>query len=108
MSVPQCSVPPEKLLSSAQEVGVACRGRGIVGHLSVDFITFIHPTTVCGPFITTFICLHIFLSVSAYIIPVFILDSTVCGPFITTFICLYIFLSVSAYIISIFIFDSTV
>jgi hypothetical protein len=45
-TVPQSSVPPETLLSSAREVGMACRERGVIGHLSIDFVTFIHPKTL--------------------------------------------------------------
>ena len=45
-TVPQSSVPPETLLCSAREVGVACRERGVIGHLSIDYVTFIHPKTV--------------------------------------------------------------
>ena len=46
VSVPQTSVPPDLLLTSALRVGVAASGRGILGHISVDFVTFINPTTV--------------------------------------------------------------
>jgi hypothetical protein len=46
VSVPQTSVPPDLLTTSATRVGVACRGRGITGHLSIDYVTFIHPKTV--------------------------------------------------------------
>jgi hypothetical protein len=28
------------------KVAVACKARGILGHVSIDFITFIHPTSV--------------------------------------------------------------
>ena len=28
------------------KVGVACSGHGLMGHLSIDFVTFINPTTV--------------------------------------------------------------
>lgn len=45
-SVPQCSVPPQILADSAIRVGVVCSGRGILGYLSIDFITFIHPNTM--------------------------------------------------------------
>ena len=46
VSVPQSSVAPDMLLNSARRVGVTCRGRGIMGHLSIDYVTFIHPKTV--------------------------------------------------------------
>ena len=46
VSVPQTSVPPDLLLTSALRVGVAASGRGILGHISVDFVTFINPTSV--------------------------------------------------------------
>ncbi|CAI8053072.1 IQ domain-containing protein H [Geodia barretti] len=46
VSVPQTSVPPDLLLTSALRVGVAASGRGILGHISVDFVTFINPTSL--------------------------------------------------------------
>ena len=45
-SLPQTSVPPDLLKNTATKVGVACSGRGLLGHLSVDFVTFINPKTV--------------------------------------------------------------
>ena len=45
-SLPQTSVPPDLLKTTATKVGVACSGRGLLGHLSVDFVTFINPKTV--------------------------------------------------------------
>ena len=46
VSVPQTSVPPAMLREAAERVGAACRSRGVIGHFSVDFVTFIHPETV--------------------------------------------------------------
>ena len=45
-SIPQTSVDPALLRGCGQRVGQACQARGIIGHLSVDFLTFIHPTSV--------------------------------------------------------------
>ena len=53
VSVPQTSVPPDLLLTSALRVGVAASGRGILGHISVDFVTFINPTTVSSKIYTS-------------------------------------------------------
>ena len=44
--MPQTSVPPAMLQEAAERVGGACRSRGVIGHFSVDFVTFIHPETV--------------------------------------------------------------
>lgn len=41
-SMPQTSVEPDVLMSLAEKVAKAALSRGIVGHISVDFVTFIH------------------------------------------------------------------
>ena len=47
LSVPQSSVEPEQLNEACFKVARACKARGVVGFFTVDFITFIHPKTVC-------------------------------------------------------------
>uniref|UniRef100_A0A8C5MM00 IQ motif containing H n=1 Tax=Leptobrachium leishanense TaxID=445787 RepID=A0A8C5MM00_9ANUR len=42
-TVPQCSIPPEILTSICNQVGEACRTRGICGYLSLDLLSFIDP-----------------------------------------------------------------
>lgn len=54
ITCPQTSVPPEQLVEAVRRVTIACKNRGITGHLSVDFVTFLHPTTVRITF--NFIC----------------------------------------------------
>ena len=48
VSIPQSSVEPELLNQVSINVGEACKARGVVGHFSVDFVTFIQPKTVSG------------------------------------------------------------
>ena len=33
-------------MDAVNEVASACQSRGIVGHFSIDFVTFINPSTV--------------------------------------------------------------
>ncbi|XP_063052588.1 IQ motif-containing protein H isoform X2 [Engraulis encrasicolus] len=42
-SVPQTSVCPDTLHQLCTRVGHACRERGILGYLSIDLVTFVHP-----------------------------------------------------------------
>lgn len=44
--MPQTSVESDVLMSLAEKVAKAALSRGIVGHISVDFVTFIHPDDV--------------------------------------------------------------
>lgn len=44
-SVPQTSVCPETLHQLCTRVGAACLERGILGYLSIDLVTFLHPST---------------------------------------------------------------
>ena len=46
VSAPQSSVDPARLNAATRAVAEACRARGVVGHFSVDFVTFIDPKTV--------------------------------------------------------------
>lgn len=46
LSVPQSSVEPADLNAICERVAEACRTRGVVGHFSIDFVTFINPKTV--------------------------------------------------------------
>lgn len=45
-SVPQSSVPHDKLMEEVDKVAAACKARGILGHLCIDFLTFIDPVSV--------------------------------------------------------------
>ncbi|XP_078742116.1 IQ domain-containing protein H isoform X2 [Lampetra fluviatilis] len=45
-SLPQSSVEPGALHELARRVAQACCGHGFVGHLSVDFVTFIDPESL--------------------------------------------------------------
>ena len=56
VSLPQLSIDPAHLAEKATMVGVACKARGIIGHLSVDFVTFIDPKEVS-------VCINIALCV---------------------------------------------
>lgn len=43
LSVPQASVDPPILNAMCKHIGTACKARGILGYVSIDFITFIEP-----------------------------------------------------------------
>ncbi|KAK3732917.1 hypothetical protein QZH41_012675, partial [Actinostola sp. cb2023] len=45
-SVPQASVDPVQLSTAAQDIAMACKLRGVIGHFTVDFVTFIDPITM--------------------------------------------------------------
>ncbi|KAF5907609.1 IQ domain-containing protein H isoform X1, partial [Clarias magur] len=45
-SVPQCSVCPDDLYTVCMQLGKACQERRILGHLSVDLVTFLKPGTL--------------------------------------------------------------
>ena len=45
-SVPQASVDPSPLVEKATAIASSCRQRDIIGYISIDFVTFIHPQTV--------------------------------------------------------------
>ena len=46
VSVPQCSVDPTHLNMAAMKMATSCLQRGIVGYLSIDFVTFISSLSV--------------------------------------------------------------
>lgn len=46
LSIPQASVEPAILNTLSKHIGDACKSRGIVGYVNIDFITFIDPKTV--------------------------------------------------------------
>lgn len=46
VSLPQSSVEPAILSAMCKHIGDACKSRGIVGYLRIDFVTFIDPKTV--------------------------------------------------------------
>jgi len=46
LSSPQSSVKASTLNSTCHSVAEACKERGIVGYLTIDFVTFIDPKTV--------------------------------------------------------------
>ena len=45
-TVPQTSVSHSQLMETIQSVATACKERGILGHLTIDLLTFIDPTSV--------------------------------------------------------------
>ncbi len=45
-TVPQSSVPHSQLMETVHSVATACKERGILGHLTIDLLTFIHPISV--------------------------------------------------------------
>lgn len=46
VSAPQSSVPAHQLAEAVMGVASSCRARGIIGHFSIDFVTFIDPYSV--------------------------------------------------------------
>ena len=50
VSVPQSSVPTHQLAEAVRGVASSCQARGIIGHFSVDFVTFIDPYSVSAYF----------------------------------------------------------
>ena len=46
VSVPQSSVDPKDLNSACFSIAEVCRAKGVVGFISNDFVTFIHPKSV--------------------------------------------------------------
>jgi len=46
VSLPQCSVNPQLLEETCHCIAKACKARGIIGHFSINFVTFISPDTV--------------------------------------------------------------
>jgi len=46
LSYPQSSVDPTRLHEAVNRVARVCQARGIVGYLTVDFVTFIDPLLV--------------------------------------------------------------
>ncbi|KAJ7420454.1 IQ motif containing H [Pitangus sulphuratus] len=45
-TIPQRSVDPALLNSLCWKIGDACRSKGVLGYLSVDFVAFTHPQTM--------------------------------------------------------------
>lgn len=45
-SVPQCSVDHNELNTIIDKISNAALERGLIGHVSIDFVTFISPTDV--------------------------------------------------------------
>ena len=58
LSIPQSSVEPAILSAMCKHIGEACKSRGIIGYIQVDFVTFIDPVSVSeqGPLL--FLDLH--------------------------------------------------
>jgi len=51
LTCPQSSVDPARLNAAVNKVAGACRARGIVGYITVDFVTFIDPLSVSSVFV---------------------------------------------------------
>nr|CAB3256677.1 IQ domain-containing protein H-like [Phallusia mammillata] len=45
-SIPQASVEPVQLFDVSLRIGEACRARGVIGHFSIDYVTFIDPISM--------------------------------------------------------------
>jgi len=41
VSMPQDSIEPLVLTEACMKIGDACKARGVMGHFSIDFVTFI-------------------------------------------------------------------
>ena len=50
LSCAQSSVDPARLNEAVNKVAGACRARGIVGYITIDFVTFIDPLSVSAIF----------------------------------------------------------
>ena len=64
VSVPQTSICLSHLTEEVSKVASALQERGVIGHVSVDFVTFISPDTVsvygkCVQYIHTCVCMYI-------------------------------------------------
>ncbi|EDV26484.1 uncharacterized protein TRIADDRAFT_63760 [Trichoplax adhaerens] len=46
LSVPQSSVDPNLICETIQKIGKSCYSRGIIGHICIDFVTFIDGITM--------------------------------------------------------------
>jgi len=46
MSMPQSSVEPDILNELSSKVAEACVARAVVGYLTIDYVTYIHPRKV--------------------------------------------------------------
>ncbi|XP_053405574.1 IQ domain-containing protein H-like isoform X3 [Mercenaria mercenaria] len=46
VSIPQSSVEPDVLNVACYNIAESCKRRGIMGYFAIDFVTFIHPTTM--------------------------------------------------------------
>lgn len=68
--MPQSSVEPDVLNAACKKVAEACKSRGIIGYLSVDFVTFIDSKTVSNS-------LHFNLFYDQVFIETFISSNTV-------------------------------
>jgi len=46
-TLPQSSIDAAVITSSINSISHACKQRGIIGYITIDFVTFIHPETDC-------------------------------------------------------------
>jgi len=46
VSLPQCSIESQLLEEACHRIAKACKARGIMGHFSINFVTFISPDNV--------------------------------------------------------------
>ena len=57
LSAPQSSVEPAVLNDACFKIAESCKARCIVGYFTLDFVTFIHPTTASTLHLLISLCL---------------------------------------------------
>lgn len=58
VSMPQSSIEPDTLNLACKKIADACKSRGIMGYMRIDFVTFINPKTMEQELWALDLCLH--------------------------------------------------